>query len=258
MPFVRTGWHDGAPSLRAGLQRLFDIVLASCALVAAAPVMALAALAIMAESGRPVFFSQVRLGEGGKPFRIHKFRKFRNDPACGNRPLTLRKDDRLTRVGRLIERTKIDELPQLWDILRGKMSLVGPRPETTAFADCFAGRRSRVLDFRPGLFGPSQTAFRNEGALYPGWCEPEIFYRRTLFPAKAELDLAYYPRRTLLGDAGWILSGVGAVVGLSGRRHGPPALGLSRRQTGPAPGDAPDARHADSPADRVGIAQAAE
>lgn len=184
------------------------------ALLLLAPVMLAVAGAILIESGRPVFFSQRRLGRGGKLFRLHKFRKFRATTPRNSRPLTVRGDDRMTRVGRFIERTKLDELPQLWDVLRGAMALVGPRPEVPDFADCYAGRYAALLDWRPGVFGPAQMAFRNEADLYPANQNPVEFYRATLFPVKAELDLGYYPRRTLGGDISWIARCIAAIGGI--------------------------------------------
>lgn len=114
----------------------------------------------------------------------------------------------MTRVGRVLERTKLDELPQLWNIVLGNMAFVGPRPETENFADCFTGPFEHVLDYIPGLFGPSQALFRNEGAIFPENCDPHDFYRRVLFPAKAGVDLSYYPQRTVASDAAWILCGI--------------------------------------------------
>jgi lipopolysaccharide/colanic/teichoic acid biosynthesis glycosyltransferase len=92
----------------------------------------------------------------------------------------------MTRVGRILERCKLDELPQIWNVLRGDMSIVGPRPETTEFANCFTGRFVQVLDYRPGLFGPNQAIFSRENALYPSDEEPHEFYRNVLFPIKAD------------------------------------------------------------------------
>jgi hypothetical protein len=118
-------------------------------------------------------------------------------------------------VGKLLLRTKLDELPQLWNILNGEMSVVGPRPETPAFADCFGEAYGKVLDYKPGIFGPSQVFFRNEGSLYPNDRDPERFYRDVLFPLKARIDLDYFPHRTMMGDLAWIFRGMLAVFGSS-------------------------------------------
>jgi lipopolysaccharide/colanic/teichoic acid biosynthesis glycosyltransferase len=202
---------SGHSRFQAGLCRLLDIAIAGAALLALAPLMLIIAGAIMAESGRPVLFAQTRIGRGGQRFIMYKFRKF--DVVCGDDgcPLTLQDDVRMTRLGRMLARTKLDELPQLFNILRGDMAVVGPRPESLAFADCFTEAVRPVLHYRPGIFGPSQVTFRCESALYPPE-DPTRFYRDILFPAKASLDLAYYPRRTVLSDLGWIVLGVLTVV----------------------------------------------
>ncbi len=101
------------------------------------------------------------------------------------------------------------------NIVRGDMAIVGPRPESLAFADCFDEDVRPLLDERPGIFGPSQVAFRNECAFYPADADPVQFYRDTLFPAKAALDLSYYPGRTLWSDVVWITRGALAVVGVA-------------------------------------------
>ena len=193
--------------------RVPDRIVAMIVLVAAAPLFALIALAIVLESGFPVFFSQTRIGYRGKRFRLYKFRKFRRDIGNDGLLLTLANDRRMTVAGRFIERSKLDELPQFWNVLRGDMALVGPRPEVLDFADCFAGPAGRVLAFPPGIFGPSQAAFHNESSLYPPACNPHAFYREVLFPTKAAIDLEYYPNRTFTRDLLWIARCVSAVVG---------------------------------------------
>ncbi|MGG5887550.1 sugar transferase [Falsiroseomonas sp. HC035] len=204
--------------------RAFDVVVASIGLLFLSPLLLLVTLAILIESGRPVFFAQTRLGQDGRHFRLFKFRKFKKCAVEAGRPLTVRGDDRMSPVGRILEAKKLDELPQLYNILKGEMSIVGPRPESLAFEDCFDDAHRAVLGYRPGIFGPSQVAFRDEGALYPPGAEPARLYRQVLFPTKARLDLAYYPNRTLLSDIGWILCGVLAVVGLYKTQVGPSML----------------------------------
>jgi lipopolysaccharide/colanic/teichoic acid biosynthesis glycosyltransferase len=197
----------------AGPMAWLDRLIALLALVITAPLMILIAAAIVIESGQPVFFSQERIGLSGCRFRMYKFRKFPSTVGRDTLPLTLANDKRCTRVGSLLAKTKLDELPQLWNVLTGDMALVGPRPEVPDFAACFTGPYRRVLEFRPGIFGPSQAVFRDEAALYPPHQDPRDFYLRALFPAKAALDLAYYPSRTLYRDAAWVLRGLLAVCG---------------------------------------------
>lgn len=210
---IRIGHSATVVGMNAVASRAFDLVVASAAaLVLALPMLAVAC-AIWLEGGRPILFSQVRLGKGGQPFRMYKFRKF--GAACGTEgcPLTLAKDGRMTPVGRFLAATKLDELPQLWNVLRGDMAIIGPRPESLAFADCFQNGFEQVLEHKPGLLGPSQILFRNEGRLYPPDIDPTRFYRDVLFPTKARLDLAYFPHHSVVGDIGWLLRGVLAVFG---------------------------------------------
>ncbi len=194
------------------LRRLFDVTLALAGLILFLPVLIPVVFAIRLDSPGPIFFSQTRLGQNGRLFRLYKFRKF-HDGIAG-RAVTLKGDSRMTRVGRFLERTKIDEVPQLWNVLKGDMAVVGPRPETLDFADLFHGVYRGVLDHRPGLFGPNQVYFRNECALYPEEIDPHAFYRAVLFPAKARIDLGYFPRRSLGQDVVWLFRGLLAVFGL--------------------------------------------
>jgi len=209
------------------VSRILDILIAAAGLVLLSPLMLLIAIAVVMESNGPVFFSQARLGLGGRRFRIYKFRKFHNDIGKTGCPLTVRNDARMSRVGRVLARTKLDELPQLYNILLGHMAFVGPRPESLDFADCFAGPYRKILDFRPGLFGPSQVAFRHESSFFPEG-DPTRFYRDVLFPLKAAADLSYYPNRSVSADLKWFLRGVLAVAG----------CGLNGEATG---GEAPNA-----------------
>jgi lipopolysaccharide/colanic/teichoic acid biosynthesis glycosyltransferase len=204
-------------SLLAGRAvKLLDVSVASFLILFLLPILMLIVLAIYLEDGAPILFRQPRLAQQGKSFVLYKFRKFRNDVPANGCALTLQNDERFTRVGRRLERTKLDELPQLWNVVRGDMSIVGPRPESLAFADCFNGRYRELLRYRPGIFGPAQALFRNESALYPNGQDPEQFYREVLFPAKADIDLSYYPARSGLGDCAWATRCCLAVLGVAG------------------------------------------
>jgi lipopolysaccharide/colanic/teichoic acid biosynthesis glycosyltransferase len=206
------GLRLGRRTLDESLRRALDILCAVAAGAVLAPAMVIVTLAIWIEGGRPILFSHLRLGQNGRPFRMYKFRKFR--PDCDNNgcPLTVAGDARLTKVGRLLAASKLDELPQLWNVLRGDMSLVGPRPESLAFTGCFRDGFEKILQHKPGLFGPCQAMFRHESKLYPADVAAVEFYRDVLFPAKAEIDLAYFGRRTLVSDIGWILRGVWTIA----------------------------------------------
>jgi lipopolysaccharide/colanic/teichoic acid biosynthesis glycosyltransferase len=226
-PGVRrwTPKFDGTDAAR----RVIDVALSTTALVCLLPLLVLIGIGVMLEGGLPIFYSQNRLGRHGRMFHLYKFRKFGKHVGAGL-PLTLRDDPRLTPVGRLLERSKLDELPQFWNVLTGDMSIVGPRPESRTFADCFQGEHRALLDHKPGIFGPAQTQFRNESALYPPMQDPELVYREVLFPAKANIDLSYYPARTLLKDLSWIARGLISVgAGLS--HHPPPQTLAHGRET---------------------------
>ncbi len=194
--------------MNQAIKRVMDVVLALAGLIVAAPVMALLAVAIRVDSPGRAIFSQERLGRHGRVFRMHKFRKFPETWGERGSGVTVARDARMTRLGGFLERSKFDEIPQLWNILKGEMSFVGPRPETLRFRDLFRGEFARVHDFLPGIFGPNQVAFRNESKMYPPDRDPETFYREELFPQKARQDIAYFSRATVLSDFLWILRGL--------------------------------------------------
>jgi len=118
----------------------------------------------------------------------------------------------MTKIGAILERTKLDELPQLWNILKGEMSFVGPRPESVRFAHLFKGDVAGVLRHIPGLFGPTQIAFRNEADLYPADRNPEAYYQEVLFPQKARLDIEYFQKANCLTDINWIIRGMWVTI----------------------------------------------
>lgn len=205
LPEIANRWGAQSRSSHLNTRRMIDVLCAGTAMVSLSPVFVVVASVIWLESGRPLLFSQLRLGQSGEPFRMYKFRKFRPNCGSGGSPLTLQEDERLTAVGRVLAATKLDELPQLWNVLRGDMSLVGPRPESLSFSDCFRDGFEKLLDYKPGVFGPCQVLFRHENRMYPDDAPAAEYYRKVLFPAKAKIDLAYFPHRNLVSDFGWIV-----------------------------------------------------
>ncbi len=204
--------------LAAVLSRLVALI----TLVILMPLLLLIGVVIIADSGLPVLFRQERIGLHGRRFRMLKFRKFHAWIGRDTAPLTEAEDPRCTRVGRLLAKTKLDELPQLWNVIVGDMAVVGPRPEVPDFEGCFSGAWRPLLTYRPGIFGPSQVVFHSEASFYPPGDPPQRFYRDVLFPAKAGLDLAYYRQRSIWGDIKWILRGILVVFGADPkeiRRH---------------------------------------
>lgn len=193
--------------MQSALKRAFDVAGAAIGLVVCGPVIALVALFVWIDSPGPVIFSQERLGKGGRRFRMHKFRKFPHS-LNGGPIVTVQGDARMTKFGAFIERTKLDELPQLWNILKGDMSFVGPRPETPKYECLFNDGFKKLLEYTPGVFGPNQVAYRNESELYPPDEDPEEFYLKVLFPDKAKRDLEYFQRANFVSDVKWIINGI--------------------------------------------------
>lgn len=182
-------------------KRLFDLLLAAPALLLLAPAFALIALAIKLDSPGPVFFRQVRVGRHGVPFRIHKFRTMRHDPLDAGRQITVGADTRITRVGALLRDSKIDELPQLIDVLAGTMSLVGPRPEVPRYVALYpAAVREKVLSVRPGITDLASIEFRRESELLAAAADPERAYVEQVLPAKLRLAQAYVERSGVRTD----------------------------------------------------------
>lgn len=150
-------------------------------------------------SGSP-FFMQIRMGKGRKPFRIVKFRTMRAAAGDAAGRFDLGDSRRITRVGHLLRRTKLDELPQLWNVARGDMSLVGPRPEVERWTLIYQARWDKVLTIRPGITDPASIHFRNEEQLLRKSDDPERLYREVILPSKLDLYEQYIEGRSLIGD----------------------------------------------------------
>ena len=182
-------------------KRLFDLLGAGLALLLLAPLLLLLALAIRLDSAGPVFFRQERVGRFGMLFRIHKFRTMRVDAPALGLPLTVGRDARITRVGHWLRHYRLDELPQFLDVLLGRMSLVGPRPEVPRYVAHYpAALRDRVLAVRPGITDPSSLAHIDEAALLAAAADPEREYIERILPPKLALQAAYAERATLWTD----------------------------------------------------------
>ncbi|MEO5697084.1 MAG: sugar transferase [Burkholderiaceae bacterium] len=182
-------------------KRVFDLACAAAGLVLLAPLLLGIALWIKMDSAGPVFFRQQRVGRGGVLFRIHKFRSMADDTARGDASITVGDDPRITRAGRFLRRTKLDELPQLFDVLAGSMSLVGPRPELPRYVAMYpAALRDKVLSVRPGITDPASIAYRDEATLLAGAADPERVYIEQVMPAKLRFAAEYVDRMSLLTD----------------------------------------------------------
>jgi lipopolysaccharide/colanic/teichoic acid biosynthesis glycosyltransferase len=169
-------------------KRAFDIVVSALLLVCLVAVFAVIALLIKLDSPGPVFYRVRRVGHRGRPLLMLKFRKMRDNARGG--PLTVDGDPRLTRIGRVLTRTRLDELPQLWDVLCGRMSLIGPRPEDPGFVALHATEYRQILAVRPGITGLSQIAYKAEATIVDSESPVEDYVNRIL-PQKLRLDRLY-------------------------------------------------------------------
>lgn len=180
------------------LRRLFDTACASAGLALLAPIFALIALAIKLDDGGPVLYSQYRVGKGLRKFRLLKFRSMFSGCSEGSL-LTAPRDTRVTRVGRFLRRNKLDELPQLVNVLKGEMQLVGVRPQVEKFVDIFPDEYGELLQTPPGITGPASLIFRHEELLFLENSIEEHYIAKIL-PIKLEIALKYSRTRTFLSD----------------------------------------------------------
>jgi lipopolysaccharide/colanic/teichoic acid biosynthesis glycosyltransferase len=178
--------------------RVFDCFAAATLLLLASPLLAGIAAAIFLETGLPLVFRQKRVGRNGNLFTLLKFRTMR--VGSSGPSITVRGDSRVTRAGKVLRKFKLDELPQLWNVVRGDMSLVGPRPEVPEYVDGSDPVWQAVLRVRPGITDPASIAFRNEEELLAKASDPFQFYKENLLPAKLSLNLAYLEKRSLWLD----------------------------------------------------------
>ena len=187
-------WSRVRRVLNAGAMRAFDIVISGLALLVLLPVILAAIVLVRVDSPGPAFYRSRRAGYRGRPLAMLKFRKMR-DGATG-RPITTADDQRFTRVGIWLAKTKVDEIPQLWHVLRGEMSLVGPRPEDPQFVKSHPGEFRSILSVRPGVTGYSQVAFAEESAILDD-DDPLAHYLDRLLPQKLAMDRMYAEQQSL-------------------------------------------------------------
>lgn len=197
-----------------GVKRAFDLVVAGAALVATAPVIAVAWVLATLDTRQNGLFRHERVGRDGELFEVLKIRTMRGS---GGSSVTAAGDARLTRLGSALRRLKIDELPQLINVVRGDMSLVGPRPDVPGFADRLAGGDRILLTVRPGITGPAAVAYRHEEELIAAAAaegtDMEAYSREVLWPAKVALNRAYIEDWSLRADLHWIVATVRSIFG---------------------------------------------
>jgi lipopolysaccharide/colanic/teichoic acid biosynthesis glycosyltransferase len=194
-------------------KRIFDIVVAALALVLLAPLLLLAALLVRISSRGPVLFRQERIGRGFRPFTIYKFRTMVADAPVHGGPITIAGDRRVTPIGRLLRKTKVDELPQLLNVLRGDMSFVGPRPEVRQYVELFSADYAEILRVPPGITDLASLKYRDEAELLAGAADPEAEYVRRVLPDKIRLAREYLERASFGFDLALILKTVLRVLG---------------------------------------------
>lgn len=193
-------------------KRLFDWAASGLGLLLLAPLLLLIALAIKLDSQGPVFFRQERVGRFGKTFRIHKFRTMVTDAERRGMQITVGADARVTRVGEVLRKYKLDELPQLIDVLLGSMSLVGPRPEVPKYVHYYpVDVRELVLSVRPGITDRASIEYKDENQLLASSGNPEKTYVDVIIPVKLQFYVAYVRNRTFVGDLKILLDTAKAV-----------------------------------------------
>lgn len=181
-------------------KRLFDVVLSFAGLVALSPLLLAIAVMIKLDSPGPVFYRGVRVGKDGKPFRALKFRTMVVNAEKTGGPSTADDDPRVTKTGSFLRDYKLDELPQLFNVLRGEMSFVGPRPEVPSEVETYSEAEKRVLTVKPGITDWSSLTFHNEGAILKGAADPHAAYREKIRPEKLRLAVKYVDERSFLTD----------------------------------------------------------
>lgn len=192
-------------------KRIFDIVASLLILLVLSPLLLLVALAVKLDSKGPVFYLQSRVGRYNRDFKIFKFRTMVQDADRIGPPLTVGSDPRVTRVGKLIRKFRLDEFSQLLNVLGGSMSLVGPRPEVRRYVDEYRPEYMATLLIRPGITAPSSIAFRDEDKLLTSGGDPEKIYVEKILPPKMELNLKYMDRISVPRDVKIMFQTVAAV-----------------------------------------------
>jgi lipopolysaccharide/colanic/teichoic acid biosynthesis glycosyltransferase len=193
-------------------KRMFDFVAAAIGTLVLSPALLVLLLLVKLTSPGPVFYRQERVGRNGKSFRIVKFRSMFEDADKRGPAITSAGDHRITALGRLLRRFKLDELPQLWNVLRGEMSLVGPRPEVPCYVESYSDSQRRVLAVRPGITDPGSIRYRHEEQVLGDQPDPDRYYREVVLPDKLNLNLEYLSHMSFSYDLSLLLRTTGCIV----------------------------------------------
>lgn len=193
-------------------KRIFDFVAAALGFLVLSPLLLALALAVRLSSAGPVFYRQERVGKDGKTFRIAKFRSMFADADQRGPSITSAHDPRITFVGRILRSLKLDELPQLWNVLKGEMSLVGPRPEVPGYVETYSAAQRRVLSVRPGITDPASLVYRGEEEILASKQDPEHYYKQVLLADKLAMNLQYIDNISFSYDLLLVLQTTGSIL----------------------------------------------
>lgn len=193
-------------------KRVFDVTVSALSLLILSPFFLILAVAVKLDSPGPVFYRQVRVGRYNKDFKIYKFRTMVQNADQIGPPLTTGKDPRITRVGSLIRKLRLDEFSQFLNVLGGSMSFVGPRPEVRRFVDAYTPEAMATLLVRPGLTAPSSIAFRDEDKILNSGGDPEKIYVEKILPPKTAMNLEYLKKISVHRDIGIMFETIKAVL----------------------------------------------
>ena len=180
------------------LKRTFDIVLSIFAIFLLFPFFLIVSFLIVIDSGFPIFFLQKRIGRDAKEFNIIKFRTMKKNNE--NITITVSDDSRITRIGKYLRKTKIDELPEILNVLFGQMSFVGPRPDVKGYADKLKGANRKILALRPGITGPASLKYYNEEYILSKKSNPKKYNDEVIFPDKVKINMDYFHNRSFFLD----------------------------------------------------------
>ena len=212
MPHTVNLQHVSIAPKRPWVKRTFDLGLATIALLLLTPLFCLGSLLAKLQSKGPVFYKARRVGKDETLFEMYKFRTMVVNADTLGGSLTTYRDTRITHIGRFLRWTKLDELPNLINVIKGEMSLIGPRPEAPNYVKYYTEIQKQVLQVKPGMTGPSQLANRDEAEKLKGQHDPEHYYITELMPKKLALDLHYVATQNLASDIGWLLKTFWVVI----------------------------------------------
>ena len=194
------------------VKRIFDFTVSLIGIVIISPILLVISILIKLDSKGPILFKQIRVGKNGKPFKIFKFRTMVVDAEKKGMQITVGRDSRITKSGHVLRKTKLDELPQLFNVLTGEMSFVGPRPEVPRYVEMYDENQKSILKVRPGITDLASIEYRNENDLLAKSLDPEATYINEIMPKKIELNIEYLKNMSVLYDIKLIIRTVLVVI----------------------------------------------